>query len=213
MIKYKYCLLLILSVVLVGCVTVKVATLTDPDYKNTKFKRVLVFGNFADLHMMKLMESTTVDKLKEEGYYAIENYKLFPPLRQYSDEEKRQVIIKERLDCYLVIEGKGLNSGTLYVPSISTTRVNVDAQGNQGQGSATTVTSPSREEEVVTSVQMEAQLFDLQNGRLAWRGDSDSKIPYYYGQPMAQPDQVFESTCNGIVDQLLDDGLLGKPIN
>jgi hypothetical protein len=214
MIKRRLCLLVVFSLTLAACaVTVKVASLTDPDYRDMKFKRVLVFGNFANLQIMEMMESTTVERLKEKGIYAIENYKLFPPIRQYSNEDKRQVIIKEKLDCYLVIAGKSYDSGTVYIPSISTTNVSANASANQGRGTATTVTSDSHEQEVVTSVQTEVQLYDLQNARLAWKGDVDSQIPYYGSEPMAEPDQVFKSTCGGIVDQLVKDGLVSETTN
>jgi hypothetical protein len=199
-----------LLLVLAGCVTTKVASLVDPDYKNASFRRVLVIANFANIDAMKKFETFAAHRLKDKGLYAIENHLLLPPLREYTDEEKRRAFVGERLDCYLIISPKGVNTGTIYVPTISSTQVDVNAQKNRARGSSTTVTSQGGGRDVVSSVDTQGELFDFQNGRIAWRGDANSQIPYYGARPMGEPDDVFKSACHEIVDQMIQDGVLAK---
>ncbi|MFN0156968.1 MAG: hypothetical protein ACKVRP_02725 [Bacteroidota bacterium] len=193
---------------LFGCVSTKVASLIDPDYHNKGFKRVLVIGNFANIDVMKQFENNTVERLKQRGLYAAANYILLPPLREYSDDEKRQVFIKEQFDCYMIISGQGVNNATIYVPTISTTQASVEAQKNRISGTSASVTNEGGARNVVSSIDTQGELYDFQNGRIAWRGSANSKIPYYYGSAMAEPEAVFKSACMEIVDQLINDGIL-----
>jgi len=169
----------------------------------------LVIANYQKIEIVQKVEDMVVEHLKDRGVYSIANSSLLPPIRQYSDDEKRKVFIAENLDSYIIISPVGVNNATLYVPSISSTSASVSASRNKASGSSTTVTSTGGARDVVSSVDTQAELYDFQNGNIVWRGEANTEVRYNaYGQTFAQIDDVLRSFCSNIVDELEKKSLL-----
>ena len=209
--KYAISLLTIsfVSILFISCVSTNIASFKDPSYRNASFGRFLVIANFKKMETVQKVEDAVVGRFKEWGVYAIANSSLLPPIREYSDDEKRNAFIDEHLDCYIIISPAGVNNATLYVPSISSTNANVSASRNKASGSSTTVTSTGGERDVVSSVDTKAELYDFQNGHIVWKAEANTDIKYNaYGQTFAQVNDVIFSFCSNMVDELNKKSLL-----
>ena len=103
----------------------------------------------------------------------------------------------------------GANNATLYVPSISTTNASASAYGNSARASSSTVTTPGGEREVLSSVDTKAELYDFQNNHIVWKGQANTDIKYNaYGQTFATLDNILDSFCSHIVDEMAKSELL-----
>jgi len=209
--KFTISLLIIsfTSFLFISCVSTNIASFKDPSYRNVSFGRFLVIANYKKIETVQKVEGMVVDHLKARGVYSVANSSLLPPIREYSDDEKRNAFIAENLDCYIIISPAGLNNATIYVPSISSTSASVSASRNKASGSSTTVTSAGGERDVVSSVDTQAELYDIQNGNIVWKGEASTEIKYNaYGQTFAGIDDVLRSFCSNIVYELEKNFLL-----
>ena len=201
----------LVSILFASCVSTNVASFKDPSYRNASFRRFLVIANYQKIEIVQKVESMVVERLKKQRVYAIANSSLLPPIREYSDDEKRKAFIAENLDCYIIVSPSGVNNATLYVPSISSTSANVSASRNRASGSSTTVTSMGGPRDVVSSVDTQAELYDFQNGNIVWKGEANTEVHYNaYGQTFARIDDVLSSFCSNIVDELEKNSLLKR---
>jgi hypothetical protein len=200
-------LVLVLVITLSSCVSTKVSSLKDPDYRNKRFSRVLVIGNFDKIEMTKKMESELVSDLGERGIYAVANSDLLPPLREYTDDEKRNVFISEKLDCYLVLSQAGVNNVIFHVPSTMRTTASVD-QSHIGKhktidARATATSTSGYSTEVVESIDFKGDLFDITNGKLAWTCEANAALNRTSdGTSYAGTDDIVSSVSSNIVDEL-----------
>jgi hypothetical protein len=143
--------------------------------------------------------------------YAVENSKILPPIREYTDDERWNAFIKYNLDAYLIVSQAGVNNATLYVPSISTTNASASSSRNRAHASSSTVTTPGGEREVLSSVDTKAELYDFQNNHIVWKGQANTHIQYNaYGQTFATMDNVLDSFCSHIVDEMAKNELLKR---
>ena len=84
-----------------GCASTKMTSFTDPDYRQTTFKRILILANTSDLERRLYFESTMAKVLLDVGVVAIEGFKLFPPTRNLTPERKVELLIQDSIDSYL----------------------------------------------------------------------------------------------------------------
>jgi hypothetical protein len=192
-----------------GCVSSRITSFTDPNYRDVSFSRLLVIANFKQAEVIKKVESIIVNEFRKRGVYAVENSSLLPPIREYTSDEKRRVFIRERLDSYVIVYPAGMSNSMIDVPTVSTTKVDVSSSRNSARGSARTITSGGGQKEILNSVDTHAQFFDLSNGNIVWKGETITEISYNaYGQTFADVDDVLSSACSEIVDQILKDRIM-----
>jgi len=198
----------IISVCFVNCVSSKIVSFRDPTV-DVSFGRILVIANYDNFEAVQKIETLMVKEFKNRGVYAIANSSLLPPIRQYSNEEKLNVLIKEELDGYIIISPSGVNNATIYVPTISKTDAKAKVYDNRVYGSSQTQTYEGGARNVVSSIDTKAELYDLDNGQIVWKGETNTSIKYNaYGQSFASVDKVLSSFCVKIVDDLLKNSLL-----
>ena len=80
--------LFITSLTIYGCVSTNIASFKDPDYDSQKFGRYLVIGNYEKFEIVQKVEGKVVSELTANGVYAVENSKILPPIREYTDDER-----------------------------------------------------------------------------------------------------------------------------
>jgi hypothetical protein len=190
------------GVLLTSCVSTKIASIKDPSYRNASFKRFLVIANYEKMVDVQKIESMLVKRLNFKGVYAIANSSLLPPIREYTEDEKKNAFITENLDCYLIISQIGENKSTVYIPPTSTTETEVKTSRHKVSETTTTVTTPGGEREIVSTIDTKAELYDIQNGNLVWRGEATTSC-----QPGVIGD-IFDSFCSNIVEELQKNYLL-----
>ncbi len=74
----------------VTSVSSKIVSFKDPAYRDAAFSRILVRADYDKLDEMKKVESELVFLLNKEGMYAVANSTILPPIRNYTEEEKKE---------------------------------------------------------------------------------------------------------------------------
>lgn len=206
-IKNSFPLLIIF--LLVGCASTKMTSFKDPDYQKAEFKRILVVANTNDLEDRQTLESKMVKEFSSIGVYALESFRLFPPTRELTDEDKVELLLKNDIDAFISISVGESGVSEVYVPQTSSTtktKGNVNVYGN---------TATYKEKSTTTYqggytlnkpwAEFETRLYDVSSGQMAWIASS-----FTGGNAYANRNTVINSYCGKTVDQLLEDNLITK---
>ena len=181
----------------------------DPDYQNAEFKRILVVANTNDLEDRQKLESKMVEAFSEIGVYALESYKLFPPTRELTDEEKVDLLLKNNIDAFISISVGESGVSEVYIPQTSSTTKtegNVNVYGNTARYKEKSTTTYQGGYTLNKPwAKFETKLYDVSNGQMAWIASS-----FTGGNAYANRNTVINSYCGKTVDQLLEDNLINK---
>ncbi|MHB8578974.1 MAG: hypothetical protein ACYDA4_03825 [Ignavibacteriaceae bacterium] len=193
----------------IGCASTKITSFKDPDYQNSNFKRILIVANTNDLENRKLLETTMVELFRKEGIFALESYKLFPPTREFTSEEKVSLMLNNKIDAYISISVGESGVSEVYIPQTSTTtntEGNVNVYGNEAnyrQKSTTTYEGGYTVKKPWAKIT--TNLYDVSNGQKAWIANS-----FTGGNAYANKKTIVNSYCKKIIGKLLEDGLITK---
>jgi hypothetical protein len=209
------CILLVAIIIVssqllfLGCASTKITSFKDPDYQNTNFKRILIVANTNDIENRQLLETKMVESFSKEGIFALESYKLFPPTREFTGDEKVSLMLKNNIDAYISISVGESGVSQVYIPQTSSTTKtegNVNVYGNSAnykQKSTTTYDEGYTVEKPWAKIT--TNLYDVSNGKMAWIATS-----YTGGNAYASKKTIVNSYSNKIVEKLLEEGLVIK---
>lgn len=197
----KRIIILLFAVILSGCASTSVTSFTDPDYTSAEFNRILVVVNSNDLENRLNIETNMVFALKDAGVYALESYKLFPPTRQFTPEEKISLLIKKDIKAFLSITIGKTGVQEVYIPPTSSTTKtegDISFHGNSASYSEKSKTAYLGGYTLSKPwAKYATKLFDVSNGRMVWLSDS-----FTGGSALANFSTVNSSYCNAIVNDL-----------
>ena len=203
----KYSIYLLMAFILVSCASTKMTSFKDPDYQNAKFKRILIVANTNDLQDRQKLESKMVEAFTENGVFALESYKLFPPTRELTDEEKVDLLLKNDIDAFISISVGESGVDEVYVPQTSSTKKTkgeVNVYGNTARyNEKSTTTYQGGYTLNKPWAKFETKLYDVSNGQMAWISSSFTK-----GNAYANRNTIINSYCGKTVEKLLDDKLV-----
>lgn len=192
---------------LFGCASTRMTSFKDPDYQNTEFKRILVVANTNDLEDRQKLEFKMVEAFSEAGVYALESYKLFPPTRELTDEEKVDLLLKNDIDAFISISVGESGVSEVYVPQTSSTtktKGEVNVYGNTARYKEKSTTTYQGGYTLNKPwAEFETKLYDVSNGQMAWIASS-----FTGGNAYANRNTVINSYCGKTVDQLIEDRLI-----
>ena len=207
----NYSLSFFVILFLISCASTRMTSFKDPDYQKAEFKRILVVANTNDLEDRQKLESKMVEEFSNIGVFALESFRLFPPTRELTDEDKVELLLKNDIDAFISISVGESGVREVYVPQTSSTtktKGNVSVYGN---------TATYKEKSTTTYqggytlnkpwAEFETQLYDVSNGQMAWIATS-----FTGGNAYANRNTVINSYCGKTVDQLLEDKLITKSL-
>ena len=202
---------LFIAFLIVGCASTRMTSFKDPDYQKAEFKRILIVANTNDLEDRQKLESKMVEEFSDIGVFALESFRLFPPTRELTDDDKVELLLKNNIDAFISISVGESGVSEVYVPQTSSTtktKGNVNVYGN---------TATYKEKSTTTYqggytlnkpwAEFETKLYDVSNGQMAWIASS-----FTGGNAYANRNTVINSYCGKTVDQLLEDNLITKVI-
>lgn len=190
-----------------GCASTRMTSFKDPDYQVTRFKRILVVANTSDLERRLYFESKMVDVLLDAGVFALEGYRLFPPTRDLSPEQKVALLVRDSIDSYLAISVGESGIEQVYIPptgSTTTTKGTASIVGdrlNYEQKSKTTIEGGYTFSKPWAEFTVE--LVDVTYGRRAWIASA-----FTGGNAFANFNTVINSFCNETLERLAQDRLV-----
>lgn len=195
--------------ILVGCASTRMTSFKDPDYQKAEFKRILVVANTNDLEDRQKLESKLVEAFSDIGVFAMESFRLFPPTRELSDEEKVDLLLKNDIDAFISISVGESGVSEVYVPQTSSTtktKGEVNVYGNTARYKEKSTTTYQGGYTLNKPwAEFETKLYDVSNGQMAWIASS-----FTGGNAYANRNTVINSYCGKTVDQLLEDNLIKK---
>ncbi len=203
----RYFISLLCSILLVGCASTKMTSFKDPDYQKVEFKKILIVANTNDLGNRQKLESKMVEEFSDIGVFALESFRLFPPTRDLTDDEKVELLLNSNIDAFISISVGESGEKEVYIPKTSTTtetKGKVNVYGN---------TATYKEESTTTNqggytvtkpwAEFETKLFDVSNGRMVWIATS-----FTGGNAFANKNTVINSYCDKTVNMLLEEKLV-----
>lgn len=203
----KYSLSFFMILFLFSCASTRMISFKDPDYQKAEFKRILVVANTNDLEDRQKLESKMVEEFFDNGVFALESYRLFPPTRDLSDEEKVELLLKNNIDAFISISVGESGVSEVYVPQTSSTTKtegNVSVYRNTAEYKEKSKTTYQGGYTLIKPWSaFETQLYDVSNGQKIWIATS-----FTGGNAYANRNTVINSYCGKTVDQLLEDKLI-----
>ncbi|MBN1397199.1 MAG: hypothetical protein JXA06_04120 [Bacteroidetes bacterium] len=192
-----------------GCASTNITSFIDPDYKTTNFTRVLIIANLSDLQWRQQIESRLVQEFRDNGIFALEGINLFPPTREFTEQEKIDLLIQNKIDSYILIDVGETGTEQVYIPqtgSSTKTEGSVSVHGKTTTYSEETRTTNYGGYTVSKPwAKFDAKLFDVSNGQNAWIASA-----FTSGNAYANHNTVINSFCGKTVKQLIKDGVFKK---
>lgn len=203
----KHSLSFFVILFLISCASTRMTSFKDPDYQKAEFKRILVVANTNDLEDRQKLESKMVEKFSDIGVFALESYRLFPPTRDLSEEEKVELLLKNNIDAFISISVGESGVSEVYVPQTSSTtktKGSVSVYGNTAEYEEKSTTTYQGGYTLKKPwAEFETRLYDVSNGQMAWIASS-----FTGGNAYANRNTVINSYCGKTVEQLLKDRLI-----
>ena len=198
--------LLGLFISLSGCASTSITSYTDPDYRAVQFKKILVVANTNKLSDRLAMENRFVGAFEDNNITAIGSYTIFPPTREFSDSSKIEIMLRNNIDCCLMLYFGQRVIEQIQIPVIgSLTKSAITKNNNEAKISSNTTFIGGQ---VVDKpyAEFEIKLFDVYNGRTAWIANSLTG-----GSAYSDFNIVYKSFCDKIIDRLFEDNLIWTP--
>jgi len=181
----------------------KVISLKDPSYNNRTFKRILVIADFQKIEDMKNLETELVYELTSKGTFAVENHRLLPPIREYSDEERSSMLKKYNFDSYLLINPQGVQTTTVYVPDVEKHKVTTTKDSNSVSRETTRTHIQGGEMVVPTQFNTQIKFVDMMNGNVVWQSDTETNM-----NKDSRMSSIIVSISRNVANQLQEDGVI-----
>jgi len=102
-------------IVFTSCATISVTTIKNDTKKLADAKGYVVFYNSNDMDLRKKVEAYVQSELVANGKKAISSFTLFPPLKEYSDNEVQQGCMENDCNFRIVITESASSTETAYI--------------------------------------------------------------------------------------------------
>ena len=97
---------LLLTVLLTGCATTRVASYVDPEYVDETYKQPVVWGRIASLEDRLLLENSIIKSFRSKGINPVAGVKVFPPGQEIKREFIVPALLKSNGDSLFIISLK-----------------------------------------------------------------------------------------------------------
>ena len=164
-------LLILMTLISASCSHNRVSSLKDPTHQDKKYQRVLVIGNFASNKVIKEVENQFSRNLNKSGVFALPNYQLLPPLREYSEEEIKTALDKDNFDALIVVTPIAND-----VTNIHLSQDKSEADPISIIKKSSTRLNTSIDSKIPSKVNTQIMLYDLDKGFAVWKGHTPAYI-------------------------------------
>lgn len=207
MMKVLLTVTLVATLTLAGCVQGKITAFKDPFFKGPPMKRFLVIANVQSMESAQQIESAFAEVFKESGIVGIPRVRVMPPVREYTQEEMRQLIAAENVDAYLEMTFAGMTTADIAIPAVSQTNATANAIGAgntvTARGKSTTVTYGGGSRTVATSASFTCVVLAASDKAVCWK--SEVFIDLAQSSAYATFDGMIEKVATLVVDKMQED--------
>ncbi len=173
----KSSILLVAFLFIFSCVSTRITSFTDPEYRSFRIDRLVVVMDTEDLDYKMKMEPLVASKFLEKGVTAYPGYEILPPTRNYSTNDLKDAFLKNNLNSVFIFKisdiGYTQEEMTIYQPY--TSQGTITRMGsNQYQYSMQTKGGPETHTIKKPRLSIKSYLFDAKNGNKIWVSTSFS---------------------------------------
>ena len=162
-------LMILITLLITGCVTTNVKGYTDREYNGYKIKKAVVRAPNAGFAFGELLEGSLVEELNNAGVPAKSFLEMFPPTREWSNEQVAKELMEKGYDAILHVNLTGSDANEQTIGYINHGTASVYGNSASFSGSSTAMTMVSR----YTATHI--KLYDVATGRVIWVGDANTK--------------------------------------
>lgn len=163
------------AVLLTSCISSHVTSNKDPFYKGGPKSRFLFVMESGTPQAVKEMETYAADMFQAKNLVAVPYTKALPPVREYTQEEKAELLRRANIEMYLRVGNSGASTAEVHIPSVSYSQGSATAYGGSGYGRASgksaTVTSGGYSKNILTDISFRCEVQDAVTLQTVWTGD------------------------------------------
>ncbi len=159
-------MLLILVIGITGCTNSSIDSMVDPELVNIKYDRLLVFSPFEDFKLRKNVEDNIAEHLETEVF---KSYELFPPTREYSQNDMQKKLKELGISGLLTIVVTGADYNSSYYTTSK--QGNTTVYGNSLYYTETGGQTYKYDKPIVS---LEAKILDINYGIFSWISSVES---------------------------------------
>lgn len=178
---------------------------TDPDFQDFQPRKVIVLVNGATNELRSEIERRLVDALARKGVEAVPYRQVFPPTREWSAEEKAEILRRGSFDSGLIVTIGASASQVIPIATQTHGSANVygTVSGGTYGGNASSSSTTYNVYGARSVSEFSAVLIEGASGRTAWYADITVKAG---GTWFVGPKGDAKGLANGIVKGLESDG-------
>jgi hypothetical protein len=167
--QFTLLIIIICLFAMTGCITTNVKGYTDTDYQKYAIKKVIVRAPNAGFEFGELLEKSMVEELEDEGIKAQTFIKIFPPTREWTNDQVAEILLSEGFDTIMYINLAGSNSSSSTVGYINNGNASVYGNSASFNSYSTPVVTFNRYTETRIKV------YFVKSGKIIWVGDTSTK--------------------------------------
>ncbi|MBX3042540.1 MAG: hypothetical protein KIT33_00435 [Candidatus Kapabacteria bacterium] len=191
-----------------SCATTETTTFVDPAFRGKQYSKICVLADISDLKYKQKLEKEMATHLTKEGVTVYTGSQLFPPTREWSEDQMQETLVNQNIEGYLLIVWKDKNVQETFKPGSSVSETKGEVKKKDGKDvyterTVTTQTGGSVDREFRSY--FEAKLFDVRSKANAWIATSYSSSGEWFGSDF---DLIMESYAKDIAKNLKKDGLI-----
>lgn len=195
-------MLLLVSITVTSCVSIKTTSYSDPDFIAKKYNNVCIYSVDQNLNRRALLEEVFVYEFADAGIRAVEGSKLFPPTRDWVESDFQTILKKNGFDAFIKIEVLEENVNETVVPRYHT---NTETQTiKKKNGKDVTVTNSNtyvtEDRNVYMNNQFQAELIDVETNKVAWKGYSSTNANLT--APGINVETIMEKFAESVLEEL-----------
>lgn len=192
-----------------SCASTKTTSYTDPDFTGKKYSKVCVYADVEDLESKQILERNIAESLQKQGIEAIKGADLFPPTRDWSDDQIQSKLLEKNADAYLLVKITDKSVKEEFHPGTSTSTTTGEVKKVKGKEiykeTTTTTNNSSTSRQFFSS--FKTTLIDVKTNRIAWTATSQSESGEGFSSGF---ELIYESLANDLVEELTQKGHLTK---
>ncbi len=200
--EIKHFLLIVGMFFLYACAWTTLNSIKNPEFRNKKFTKILIIAPFSDLGVRQSTEEAFKKQFELAGIPSVPSIELFPPIKNYSEEEIMKILRENNIEGILVVALKRYWNSKVYIPKTSSTQGSANLYGNSlvfqtytRESGGYYITKPR--------ATFEIRLYDANTGKIAWLATSFTR-----GNAFADSNTLLTSLAKTTVKRLLKENIL-----
>ncbi len=151
-----------------GCISTNVKGYTDNNYQKYNIKMMAVRAPNSGFEFGELLEKSMVDELEDEGVKAGMFIKMFPPTREWTNEQVTQKLLNDGFDSIMYINLGGSDTSSNTIGYINNGTASVYGNTASINSYSTPVVATHR----YTSTRI--KIYSVKSGELVWVADTNT---------------------------------------